>query len=226
MLWESKYEVPCYKWTASYFVDTFLTGKIKDSHAATVRKRCVNITETKDNRCRSLPLNLRSGTYKILANAKKTKPSWSHISISNTGNTESYLPTLLTYACLLTRDGSHQQTRLWSWKESTKCIKSKQNDAWINFNGGKKTVNFCCSTCKMDELERFCTFQTLSFSLITFKISLWNNKVIYNLMDAKVNSLNKAGNPLRQPGCPCNKGKVFKIFCWRRVCKYLGIGTK
>ena len=27
-----------------------------------------------------------------------------------------------------------------------------------NLNRGKKTVNDCCSTCKMDELKRFKTF--------------------------------------------------------------------
>ena len=47
----------CYVWTASYFVDTFLTGKMKKSY--------INITETKDNTCRSLPLDLRSGTYNV-----------------------------------------------------------------------------------------------------------------------------------------------------------------
>ena len=34
-----------------------------DSHTATVKKSYINITETKDNKCRSLPLNLRSGTH-------------------------------------------------------------------------------------------------------------------------------------------------------------------
>ena len=37
--------------------------------------------------------------YKILANARKTKPSCSHNSISNTGNTESDVRTLQTYMC-------------------------------------------------------------------------------------------------------------------------------
>ena len=37
------------------------------------------ITETKDKSCHMLPLNTRSGTYKISANARKTKPSCSHI---------------------------------------------------------------------------------------------------------------------------------------------------
>ena len=31
------------------------------------------------------------------------------------------------------------------------------------------------------------------------KVSPWKNKVIPNLVDAKLNSLNKAGNALRQP---------------------------
>ena len=37
--------------------------------------------------------------------------------------------------------------------------KSKQNDATRKFKRREKTVNFCCSTCKMDELERFKTFR-------------------------------------------------------------------
>ena len=40
----------------------FYQGKL-DSHTATVKKSYINITETKDNKCRSLPLNLRSGTH-------------------------------------------------------------------------------------------------------------------------------------------------------------------
>ena len=123
-------------------------------HAATVKKRYVNITETKDNTCRSLPLNLWSGTYKILANTRNTKPSSSHNSISNTGKTESnLLYTLLIYTCLLTRDSSHQQTRLWSWKESTKCIKSKQNDAWIKFKQRKKPSIFVAQPVKWISLK-------------------------------------------------------------------------
>ena len=66
----------CYARTASYFVDTFLTGKIKDpAHAATVKKSYIHITETKDNTCRLLPLNLRSGTNNVedLGECKKDK---------------------------------------------------------------------------------------------------------------------------------------------------------
>ena len=51
---------------SSYFVDTFLTGKITHpAHAATVKKSYIHITETKDNTCRLLPLNLQSGTYNV-----------------------------------------------------------------------------------------------------------------------------------------------------------------
>ena len=65
MLWGIKASGPLLGMEASYFVDTILTGKIlKDSRAATVKK-AINITEIKDNTCRSLPLNLRSGTYNV-----------------------------------------------------------------------------------------------------------------------------------------------------------------
>lgn len=56
---------PLLRMEASYFVDTILTGKIKDSRAAAVKESYINITEIKDNTCRSLPLNLRSGTYNV-----------------------------------------------------------------------------------------------------------------------------------------------------------------
>ena len=77
LLWKIKLRSPlCYVRTASYFVDTFLTGKIKHpAHATTVKKSNIHITETKDNRCRLLPLNLRSGTYNVedLGECKKDK---------------------------------------------------------------------------------------------------------------------------------------------------------
>ena len=38
MLWEIKASGPLLSMEASYFVDAFLTGKIKDSHIATVKK--------------------------------------------------------------------------------------------------------------------------------------------------------------------------------------------
>ena len=45
-------------------------------------------------------------------------------------------------------------------------------------------------------------------------------------MDAKLNSLNKAGNPLRQPGCPCNK-KFSKSFVGEESANIsVGIATK
>ena len=65
MLWEIKASGPLLRMEGSYFVDTILTGKIKDSRAAAVKESYINITEIKDNTCRSLPLNLRSGTYKV-----------------------------------------------------------------------------------------------------------------------------------------------------------------
>ena len=65
MLWGIKASGPLLRMEASYFVDAFLTGKIKDSRAATVKESYINITEIKDNTCRSLPLNLRSGTYNV-----------------------------------------------------------------------------------------------------------------------------------------------------------------
>ena len=65
MLWEIKASGPLLRMEASYFVDTILTGKIKDSRAAAVKESYINITEIKDNTCRSLPLNLRSGTYNV-----------------------------------------------------------------------------------------------------------------------------------------------------------------
>ena len=44
----------------------FFNREIKHpAHAATVKKSYIHITETKDITCRSLPLNLRSGTYKV-----------------------------------------------------------------------------------------------------------------------------------------------------------------
>ena len=65
MLWGIKTSGPLLGMEASYFVDTILTGKmLKDSRAATVKK-AINIKEIKDNTCRSLPLNLRSGTYNV-----------------------------------------------------------------------------------------------------------------------------------------------------------------
>ena len=51
----------------------FYQGKL-NSHTATVKKSYINITETKDNKCRSLPLNLRSGTHVYdLGECKKDK---------------------------------------------------------------------------------------------------------------------------------------------------------
>ena len=76
----------------------FSKGKIKDSHDATVKKSYINITKLKTidvARCRST-CEAEITMYKILANARKTKPSCSH-NISNAGNTQSDLRTLLTY---------------------------------------------------------------------------------------------------------------------------------
>ena len=64
-LWGIKASGPLLRMEASYFVDTILTGKIKDSRAATVKESYINITEIKDNTCRSLPLNLPSRTYNV-----------------------------------------------------------------------------------------------------------------------------------------------------------------
>ena len=77
LLWKIKSRSPlCYVRTASYFLDTFLPGKIKHpAHTATAKKSYIHITETKDNTCRLLPLNLRSGTYNVedLGECKKDK---------------------------------------------------------------------------------------------------------------------------------------------------------
>ena len=63
MLWGIKASGPLLRMEGSYFVGTILTGKIKDSRAATVKESYINITEMKDNTCRSQPLNLRSGLW-------------------------------------------------------------------------------------------------------------------------------------------------------------------
>ena len=77
----------------------FSTGKIKDSHDTTVKKSYINITKLKTihvARYRST-CEAELTMYKILANGRKTKPSCSHNNISNAGNTQSDLRTLLTY---------------------------------------------------------------------------------------------------------------------------------
>ena len=45
MLWGIKASGSLLRMEASYFVDAFLTGKIKDSRAATVKESYINITE-------------------------------------------------------------------------------------------------------------------------------------------------------------------------------------
>ena len=51
MLWGIKASGPLLRMEGSYFVDIILTGKIKDSRAATVKESYINITEMKDNTC-------------------------------------------------------------------------------------------------------------------------------------------------------------------------------
>ena len=113
---------------------------------------------------------------------------------------------------------SHQQNAPLVMKEATKCIKSKQNDVRITFTQRENPSIFVTQHVKWMNLKdsklSVRTTKRLSVPSWHFmlKISLWKNKVIYNLVDAKLNSLNYAGNALKQP--------------LSRVCQYLGIAPK
>ena len=90
---------PLLRKEASYFVDTFFNRENKRLAWHHRKKSYVNITKLKTihvARCRST-CEAELTMYKILANGRKTKPSCSHNNISNAGNTESDVRTLLTY---------------------------------------------------------------------------------------------------------------------------------
>ena len=56
---------PLLRKEASYFVDTFFNRENKRLAWHHCKEKLRKYNETKDNTCRSLPFNLRSGTYNV-----------------------------------------------------------------------------------------------------------------------------------------------------------------